>query len=251
MKKSRSEKFFERKFTIIAKEKFPDRIFMNNFPLYYSQDKTRGKREVPLYLCDLIEIDERGNFHLWEMKIFTSDQIHRGDVIGQLISYNFLFNTWRKLQNSEEFINDVFLNEGRKHGYKKEHIKKLLNPEKIKLKSWNIVACGGIGYEFAAGYNNIAWHLYSDFSYLDKNDGIHRNFWHFYETENGFDLRSIWELNALKPSFFSIDSNVFPIPHIRNEFDISSHENLHRRRKPCGLHLKAWEFIHGKKVEVK
>lgn len=246
-----SEKAFETEFVRLAQENYPNRVFINSFELPYDEEVPKGVAELPWYIIDVLEIDEDGNFHLWEHKLFNSRALYCGYVIGQLICYDFLFNTTAYMKGGAESLQARIINAAEKRGYARNHpaLEKVAGKEEFKFSSWNIVACGGIGFEFAALYNNIVWHLYSGSEFLSDDLPEDRNFWHFYETADGFDLRNLWELSAMHPKY-EVPDKPPAVPFIFDNFDIETHHNLHCHYTAHGLHKQAWEAHFDEPVSI-
>jgi len=245
-----NEKDYENKFVALARSNYPNRVFIQSFQMPYDEEVPRGVSEMPWYIADVLEIDEHGKFHLWEHKLYKSRGLYVGQVIGQLICYNFIFSTTEVIDGGTQIMRDRILNSAVNQRYNIDHpvLRKINDTSEFKFTSWNIVACGGVGYEFAACHNNIVWHLYSGFEYLADELPKDKNFWHFYITEDGFDLRNLWELNAGFDA--QEEQQLSYMPFIFDSFDISTHSNLHQHYEVVGLHKQAWEEFHNEKIII-
>ena len=227
------EKEFQKIFIKMARKKYPERMFLGNFPLPYDETAPKGDAQMPWYFADIVEVDEQGNFHLWELKTLYksngkgNDQIKRGDVIGQLITYDFIFCTAEYMENGINTLRNRFLKTAKsKLNQYKDHplLQKIKRKRRFDFSSINLVICGGYGYEMSAGFGNIIWHLYSgalDCSHVNENLSKKMHCWHFYQTSNGYDLRNLWELS-------SIDLNGKNVIFGKNKFEINNQRYLQK-----------------------
>lgn len=157
---------------------------------YNHTDSERVKDEfMPFSITDFIELDKNNRFHLWEAKKLHSDELLKGKVIGQLMFYDFLFRSYPK-----EALRQLLIDAG----FEKSIIRSL-GDEAFRFETWNILVCGGEGWEICAGVNPIMW-SYADLQkrYL-KQGSPKLNTFHFYEVSEGWDLKNIFELSIFYP----------------------------------------------------
>jgi hypothetical protein len=189
----KDEAYFQKEFLNFYKNHpfFKGSFMSREIPQFYSFDSPKRKKDyfMPFSVTDFIEIDADGNFHLWEAKLLHSDELIKGKAVGQLIFYDFLFSTYPETELKELLI---------KTGFDKEIINKF-SFENFNFKTWNILVCGGQGWEISAGVNPIMWNYPSlKESYFQENSP-ELNVFHFYEVNEGYDLKNIWELSILNP----------------------------------------------------
>jgi hypothetical protein len=173
-------------------------IFFREVPLRYEVGKISRSRDkfMPDTLADFIELDKHGNFHLWEAKLLHSDEFIKGKVVGQLMFYDWLFQTdktraWLKLSPCSELSSDL---------------RQKLQSAELVFRSWNILVCGGKGWELAAGVNPTAWtYTTVNDDYL-KEGGPALAVYHMFHTKTGFALRSLWHLTLFSPQQMHVDS---------------------------------------------
>lgn len=189
----KDEPYFQRKFLNYYKTHpfFQGSHFVREVVLQYNFNRTEKIKDEyePYSQLDFIELDKSGNFHLWEAKILHKDSLKRGHVVGQIMFYDFLFNTFNK-----EIIRNILVEKG----FNEKQIRSKVDAD-FKFKTWNILVCGGEGWEISAGINPIMWTYPSlrEMYFADKCPNL--NVFHFYEVTGGFDLKNIWELNTNKP----------------------------------------------------
>ncbi|MEM6517596.1 MAG: hypothetical protein AAF688_15550 [Bacteroidota bacterium] len=189
------DKFIEERF-----RKFPNNVFVPFLELKYNIGKYYKGKEfgMPDTIPDVIEFDENGDFHLWELKKLDNPEAWNGKFFGQLMLYNFLFCTepWNELlgrfamRNAKEnsgIRGDIEKVLGHLAQYGEDEVAKD-DDKNAQFKTWNLVVCGGYGFEIAAGVNPLAW------SYLDmaesnyKKDLPEFNFHQFYSDPGGWTL---------------------------------------------------------------
>ncbi|MEP0885213.1 hypothetical protein NDI49_27050 [Trichocoleus sp. ST-U3] len=204
----KSEDFYQRRFLEFIHLNKPDSAFVPQLALRYNIGKyERGKQYgMPDFESDIIEFDKDNKFHLWELKLWNSGEVESGKFLGQMMAYDFIFSTepWNELAG-RFFTKGNARNNGIKGEWQKAagHLAfeygsggEYQEGDKFaSFSSWNLVVCGGKGYELAAGFNPIIWHYYCHFPgvYLSKNLPSLKIF-HFYQVSNGYDFRSIEEL---------------------------------------------------------
>ena len=208
-----SEKFFQDAFLDFIALQEPDSIFVPKLKLKYSIGKyERGKDfGMPDTELDVVEFTPSDKqFHLWELKLIDSSEVWTGKFFGQILLYDFLFSTepWNELLGRFIMQNDI-AEETIKGDISKiighlafdygegEEAKE--DDPHAKFSSWNLLVCGGKGYELAAGFNPIIWHYaYFPEIYFQSNTPQFSVF-HFYETTDGFELRNIESTSVNHP----------------------------------------------------
>ncbi|AFZ60297.1 hypothetical protein H6G54_08020 [Anabaena cylindrica FACHB-243] len=200
-----SEKFYQKQFlnfikTVPNNSYLYGSQFIEEVPLRYDTENSVARGEdikfMPDYRADIIEIDSELNLHLWEAKLLHADDLLKGKIIGQLLFYDFLFSTNPISSNIDilraKGIDETILNE-------------LAKKDSLDFKTWNILICGGQGYEISAGVNPIIWTYVGGLErYL--NEGFIVDTWHFYETQEKYDLKNIWDLSIYKPELLHPDA---------------------------------------------
>jgi hypothetical protein len=211
-----SESFFQRKFLDYMAIEYPDRVFAPKLELKYDIGKYTNRKSfgMPDTIPDVVEFDESKKFHLWELKLLTSNEFITGKFYGQMMLYNFLFST--------EPLNELigrFAFAGQRKGFVGDvgrilsHLAEFGTGEVAKesdkhasFSTWNLCICGGSGYELAAGFNPIAWSLWiiGDEYFHAKMPSI--KFWHFFETNQGFALNEMENLSVDEPKSLHPDA---------------------------------------------
>jgi hypothetical protein len=163
---------------------YPHHNFFWNFPLEYDQAGRRIKSvEMPNYSLDFLSISEENKFHIWEFKKLNSEELLRGKVLGQIIFYDFMLKT-NSVQQILKKLKD-------RYNYQSKI-------KKIEIKSWNIVVCGGQGWEIAAGVNPIMWWYCGGVEEYIIDNRIFK-IHHFFHDQTDWDLKDIWDLSVLDP----------------------------------------------------
>ncbi len=183
--------------------RFPNHVFVPFLELKYNIGKYYKGKEfgMPDTVPDVIEFDEDGNFHLWELKKMDNPEAWNGKFFGQLMFYNFLFSTepWNELlgrfamRNAKE-NSGVKGDIGKVLGHLAEYGDGEVAKDDDKnalFKTWNLVVCGGHGYEIAAGYNPIAWSFWTIADEYFKEDMPDFHFHQFYKDERSWELITI------------------------------------------------------------
>lgn len=189
------EKFIEERY-----KRYPNHVYVPFLDLKYSIGKYFRGRDfgMPDTILDVVEFDEIGNFHLWELKKIESPEVWNGKFFGQLMLYNFLFSTepWNELIGRFATRNAI-PNSGIKGDAGKiiGHLSMYgdgdvatENDKKAKFKSWNLVVCGGDGYEIAAGVNPIAWSFWIIAQEYYKKNIPEFHFHQFHKDASGWNL---------------------------------------------------------------
>jgi hypothetical protein len=183
-------------------------------PQFYSfESPSRVKNEyMPYSITDFIEIDSNGHFHLWEAKMIHSDELLKGKAIGQLIFYDFLFHTYPEKDLKKLLIENGF----------DEAIISHKKFDDFHFKTWNILVCGGEGWELCAGINPIMWNYPTLPEQYFNESTPNLNLFHFYEVSKGFDLKNIWELSIDVPQNLHVEafSKYFGLDEIQDENEI-------------------------------
>ncbi len=179
----------------------PNHVFVPFIELKYNIGKYHKGKEfgMPDTVPDVIEFDEHSNFHLWELKTLDNPEAWNGKFFGQIMLYDFLFSTepWNEL-----YGRFAMRNSKKENGIRGD-IDKLLGhlafsygkgsaakvgDKYAQFKTWNLVVCGGCGFEIAAGFNPIAWSLWMmGNEYFEKNTPDFL-FHQFYKDESGWNL---------------------------------------------------------------
>lgn len=162
-------------------------IFFREVPLRYDLGKSKPSKDpfMPDTIADFIELDALGRFHLWEAKRLWSDEFQKGKVLGQLLFYDFLFQTdhkrtWLRLKPFADA---------------RASIKRRLRAAEPKFRSWNVLICGGSGWELAAGVNPNAWTYINLNETYFKEDSPPIAVYHLFHTSAGFAVRNLWQLS--------------------------------------------------------
>ena len=131
-------------------------------------------------------------------KKIESPEVWNGKFFGQLMLYNFLFNTepWNELLGRFAIRNATPKNGikgdvGKILGHLSTYGKGEVATDKdknAKFKTWNLVVCGGNGYEIAAGVNPIAWSFWNIAEEYFKTNISAFNFHQFYKDSNDWNL---------------------------------------------------------------
>lgn len=189
------EIFIEERF-----QRFPNHVFVPFLELKYNIGKYYKGKEfgMPDIVPDVIEFDANGNFHLWELKRIDNAEAWNGKFFGQLMFYNFLFSTepWNELAGRFAMRN------AKKNSGVKGDIGKILihlgaygagevakaKDKNARFKTWNLVVCGGYGYEIAAGFNPVAWSFWEIAAEYFKEEIPEFQFHQFYKDERTWEL---------------------------------------------------------------
>jgi len=196
----KDEPYFQKEFLKFYKSHpfFCDSFISRELPQFYSFDSPKRVKDeyMPYSIIDFIEIDSEGSFHLWEAKMIHSDELLKGKAIGQLLFYDFLFSTYPEKDLKELLI---------ENGFNEEIITKKKFDD-FHFKTWNILVCGGEGWELCAGVNPIMWNYSTLPEQYFKDSTPNLNLFHFYEISTGFDLKNIWELSIDIPQKLHIEA---------------------------------------------
>lgn len=162
-------------------------LFFRGVPLRYEIGKMKGSKdlEMPDSITDFIELDTQQRFHLWEMKMLGCDEFQKGKVVGQMLFYDWLFTTDNeKTWQSLDPIKSQSL-----------EVKSRLRTAELRFHSWNVVVCGGEGWELAAGINPHAWtYAILNDTYLAKS-APKVSVYHLFHVSAGLALRNLWQLS--------------------------------------------------------
>jgi hypothetical protein len=196
----KDESYYQKEFLKFYKSHpfFCKSYISREIPQYYSFDSSKRVKDeyMPFSITDFIELDSSGNFHLWEAKMLHSDELLKGKAIGQLLFYDFLFHSY-----PEENLKQLLIESGFD-----EAIISTKNYDDFHFKTWNILVCGGEGWELCAGINPIMWN-YPTLPEQYFNDSVPKlNLFHFYEVSSGFDIKNVWELSIDNPQALHIEA---------------------------------------------
>jgi hypothetical protein len=175
-----------------------DSIFFREVPLRHELGKLKPSKDLfmPDTKADFIELDAKGRLHLWEAKLLWADDFQKGMVVGQLLFYDWLFRT----DESKSWLNLKPCN------LTTSEVRSRLERAECRFHSWNILVCGGDGWELAAGVNPNAW------TYTALNDEYLRDdspalaVYHLFHTKSGFAIRNLWQLSVDDPQHMHPDS---------------------------------------------
>ncbi|BBC23588.1 hypothetical protein [Pseudanabaena sp. ABRG5-3] len=200
----RKETWYQSRFSKLIAECNPERVvtplihgsrFYREVKLQYDMAEGSGGLEMPNASVDFIELDAAGRLHLWEAKLLHSYELISGRVIGQLMFYDWLFRTYERELLRPHLVDS---------GLNPDEIEGFNNPEEdIRFCSWNILVCGGEGYEIAAGINPVMWnhHLIPE-DYFTKTAPKVSTF-HLYhdqsDDEDGLIVQDIWHISIFNP----------------------------------------------------
>lgn len=215
------ENFFQKKFINYIRSTNPESYFIENLSLLYGGDASQSlglkykkaiKSWAPEFRLDILQIDKNLDFHLWELKCWESprsfQELVTGKVIGQIIFYDDQFTG-----SPKKYILKVISGE---RGVCQESISKIEEKTKndigFSFSSWNILVCGGQGWEILD--------LRDKYCFLKKrylrNESPHLNVYQFCEVSpDDYDLRHISQLNEVArfsdlrcPSFQDIQDKI-------------------------------------------
>ena len=219
-----NEKEFQEEFLRYIEETKPGSVFIPKLKMTYLVGKyyTGKIFGFPDFEIDIIEIDEAQNFHLWEVKLLSNQEIWNAKVLGQILAYDYLFKTepWSELlgrvlirvealspmlDEKIEFISGAIMKNANQSNtyYANDSQDEVINSEPAQnFKTWNILICGGKGYEIAKGFNPMAWSLLDIYrsSIREHEPGL--NIWQFYMTDKP-NLINIYDV-SVEPGNFSL-----------------------------------------------
>lgn len=168
-----------------------DSKFFHEIPIRYEIGKMKRAKDLfmPDMKMDFLELDAHGSFHLWEAKLLESDELIKGKVLGQCMFYDFLFRTdekrtWTKLSPCKD---------------EPQSTREILESAPLKFKSWNILVCGGEGWELAAGVNPNIWTYTTIMEDYFSEESPDVSVYHLFETRNGWCIQNLWHLSVLRP----------------------------------------------------
>jgi hypothetical protein len=204
----KSERFYQENFDGCEKPKYlAGSTFYREVPLSYSQSlEIRGTNEMPNASMDFLELDAKGFLHMWEAKKLHSYELKSGRVIGQMMFYDWLFRT-----NSDEHYQEIFSSAG----IPSEVV------QSYEIKSWNVLVCGGYGYEIAAPLNPVIWNYPTiPHEHYFKEDAPCLCVWHLFHKKYSKSLavEPIWHLTIFYPekvhpeaflAFLESEHNIF------------------------------------------
>ena len=194
--KVKSEKWYQSEFlNYVENSELPSYLngsrFHREVPLFYDMtDKPSTGEYTPKASVDFIEIDALGELHLWEAKKLHSYELTSGRVIGQLMFYDWLFKTYER-----EALKAILT----KHRVSVDSIKSIREDTEVNFKSWNLLVCGGYGYEISAGINPVMWNYPTITEQYFQESVPALATYQFYHTEESMMLDNIWNMSIFDP----------------------------------------------------
>mgnify|MGYP000496966077 CR=1 FL=1 len=198
----------------------PTSTFVPKIRLPYSIGKYHKGKEfgMPDTEIDIVEFDANNQFHLWELKLLESPEVWNGKFLGQIMLYDYLFRTepWTEIlgrfltkqckgdngiKGNFQRITDYLVSceAPANVTYSGKDGDEIIDGAAIhSFKSWNLVVCGGCGYELAAGYNPVIWSYYALQDDYFKKDTPSLEIHHFYKIVDGYDMRSLPDISVLE-----------------------------------------------------
>ena len=190
-----------------------DSTFSSKLALRYQIGKYhRGKVfGMPDCELDIVETDAAANFHLYELKLLESQEVQSGKFYGQMMLYDFLFKTepWNELLGrflthgeiigDPQRISDAIMSRATDENTTYADAEKtevIDSKPSCEFKTWNLVLCGGHGYEIAEGYNPGIWSLFTFAQSYFRDDKPPFMIFHFYETDGEWNLTPIDKLTV-------------------------------------------------------
>lgn len=241
-----NEQWFRAKFSSLACDHYPNSFFADGFE--FSATSGDGSDDPVKYCIDVIEIDQKCRFHLWQFCSLHAPELMRGDGLGRLIAASTAF--------SHAPIGDIRARIERGAARRKLPVPDLSRKLRFKFDSWNMVICGGRGCELAPrrksdgggyfGSESPLRALYTGLSGAAIGPcGPELNTWHFYQTSTGFDLRSIWDFTLFERPFPIWEAGRRVVVHPADDFDIAVKSDLHLKRRK-GFHSEGFEALLGR-----
>ncbi|MCS4152284.1 hypothetical protein [Salinibacter ruber] len=195
--------------------------FFPKVPFDYRQERGQRSPKTPGASFDYIELDPAGKLHLWELKTLHTYELTSGRVLGQLMFYDWMFRSsdrsYQKVRLDESGVDLGAVD------WPEE------SDQSLQFESWNILVCGGYGYEIAAGINPVMWeHTVLSGKYFGEFAPEVATY-HLYHDQSGDDegliMRNIWRLSVLNPSdmepnallaYLGSEENTFYIWRVEN-----------------------------------
>jgi hypothetical protein len=152
-----------------------------------SQSSPNKSTQLPDYRADAIEVDREDRLHLWEAKKLHKRDLLTGKVLGQLIFYDWLATTTSP---------DPLIRRMRDKGLSEESAQALRGSATPAFTTWNILVCGGGGWELGAMFNAIYW-TYANVSEEYFQSEIPINVFQFYIVNGQPRLAMIWDQSLI------------------------------------------------------
>jgi hypothetical protein len=170
--------------------------FYREVSLQYDMEEGVGGPEMPNTSVDFIEVDSMGRLHLWEAKLLHSYELTSGRVMGQMMFYDWLFRTYKR-DLLRPRLKAAGIDTSVIHGFDNSH-------ERLRFCSWNILVCGGEGFEIAAGVNPVMWNHHVIPTDYFHDDAPKVATYHLYhdqsEEHNGLVVQDLWHLSVFNPA---------------------------------------------------
>jgi hypothetical protein len=242
-------KWFRGKFLSIAHSSHPEAVFVDDVCLLAGANDAY---DGPARVCaDLVELDGDGRFHLWTFASIYSPDLASGEPIGRLFAFDRVFRAADRAVVSQRITEAA---RRRRYDTGCPWLQRRLARLRAEFASWNLVVCGGRGCELAGTDDNLLFQLYAPLS--DMVGAIRDvNTWHFYQTDTGFDLRSLWDVATPMPLSAGARLDIalgrpWPLPAPDDDFDIRSKRDLHMKRRK-GFHAQAWDAYFGRPTQAR
>jgi hypothetical protein len=189
------ENTFQNEFLKIARNRVPSSSFFTGLELNFEEGKQERRKNnvMPDVKFDIIQFDEHGKFHLWELKLIDSPELKTGKFFGQMMLYTYLFET----SDTKKLIVQIDRACKRQAIDSKEILAKLVDLENAEFESWNLCVCGGSEAALDVGMNPIIWTYWVMADLYFRHEAASKLvMWHLYEAlENQFDLRELLDGN--------------------------------------------------------
>jgi len=233
--------WFIDKFLRMAGRRHPESYFLDDIaiPAPSGGDDYDGPRK---YGIDLVEIDGGGRLHLWLFVSLRAPEFQSGDVIGRLYAGAQLFAMADPARLAARLMKAA---RRRRYDTAGERFRRAIRKPRARFDSWNLVVCGGKGCELAGRDDNVLFRLYASLSQVLE-PVRDANTWHFYQTNTGFDLRSVWDMaSCARPSpsqrlAACAGEPAWVAVAPEDDFDITSKRDLHLKRRK-GFHAQGGE----------
>lgn len=234
-----NESWFLDNFLKLAAATYPESYFLDRLSLTCgSADSYDG----PLnFSADMVEVDFTGRVHLWLFASIYSPEAVTGALIGRAFACSQVLG----LTDAKPLRGRVEkAARRRRYDTAGEQFRHMLPRLRHRFDSWNLVVCGGRGFELAGREDNLLHRLYAPLSeMIDTTRDV--NTWHFYQTATGFDLRSLWDVAwpgqlSLGEKLAVYDGRGAPLPAPDDDFDIAAKRDLHLKRRK-GFHLQGFD----------
>lgn len=172
---------FQAAFLSYLQSNFPDNALFAGLELDFDQTTVSRRRDdvMPNVTLDVVTIDSENLFHMWELKLINSPELKTGKFFGQMILYDYLFNSSDKSYLEKQLLKSVVSAEA------SLRIPPALenNSEDTQLtfSSWNLCVCGGQVGALDAGNNPIIWTYWVAADLYFKHEAASKiQIWHFF-----------------------------------------------------------------------